>query len=306
MPPKRAVVADLDAYVDRLFHQEGGGGGGGRGGHGGANGDGHGGGGGHAQQQHHGAQQQPHPAQQAPQEAPQQGGVGDFGYTEDMEEERDLAALHDGDDDEGTGEDGNNVEYVPAWIKGGVPHPGHVVQSTAMAVTEPPPITYRMRLPRRLIELGTLSLLQVEAALYCMQMHEKRFPTGERAGWMLGDGTGIGKGRILSAIMYENMLRGRDRAVWVTASPFLATQIRRDVEVIGLPMDILVLKDQKLAGNPDLFGPGPGIMICTYRTLIRTEKAGSISRIDQLISWLGGENWDGVLALDEAHLAKNL
>jgi hypothetical protein len=130
-----------------------------------------------------------------------------------MEEGRDLTALHDGDDNEDTGEDENNVEYVPAWIKGGVPHPGHVVQSTAMAVTEPPPITYRIRLPRRLIESGALSLLQVEAALYCMQMHEKRLPTGERAGWMLGDGTGIGKGRILSAIMYENLLRGTTPAL---------------------------------------------------------------------------------------------
>jgi hypothetical protein len=219
-----------------------------------------------------------------------------------MEEGRDLTSLHDGVYNVATGEDENNVEYVPAWIKGGVPHPGHVVQSTAMAVTEPPPITYRIRLPRRLIESGALSLLQVEAALYCMQMHEKRLPTGERAGWMLGDGTGIGKGRILSAIMYENLLRGRDRAVWVTASPFLANQIRRDVKDIGLPMRVLELKDQPLPYNPNLFRLGPGIMICTYRTLIRTEKAGNISRMGQLISWLGGENWDGVLALDDAGL----
>ena len=254
---------------------------------------------------------------------PPGGGGGDDGYgeggaaaprpdrgedrAEDVEDGRELAALHDGDDEEeGTGEDGNNAEYVPAWIKGGVPHPGHVVQSTAMAVTEPPPLTYRTRLPRRLLESGALSLLQVEAALYCMQMHEKRLPTGERASWMLGDGTGIGKGRILSAIMYENMLRGRDRAVWMTASPFLANQIRRDVKDIGLPMRILELKDHKLARNPNLSGLGPGIMICTYRTLIRAETAGKVTRMGQLISWLGGEDWDGVLALDEAHLAKNL
>jgi hypothetical protein len=114
-----------------------------------------------------------------------------------------------------------------------MPHPGHVVQSVAMAAAEPPPITYKLRLPRRLLDSGALSLLQAEAVLYCMQMHETRLPTGERAGWMLGDGTGIGKGRILASIMLENSLHGRDRAIWVTASPFLATQIRRDARDVG-------------------------------------------------------------------------
>lgn len=157
---------------------------------------------------------------------------------EDSEEEKqegeELAALHDGDDDDDSGENnGANQEYKPARIKGGVPHPGHVVQSVAMAAAEPPPITYKLRLPRRLLDSGALSLLQAEAVFYCMQMHETRLPNGERAGWMLGDGTGIGKGRILASIMLENSLHGRDRAVWVTASPFLATQIRRDARDVG-------------------------------------------------------------------------
>ena len=153
---------------------------------------------------------------------------------EAKQEGEELAALHDGDDDEEVGgSDGANQEYKPARVKGGVPHPGHVVQSVAMAAAEPPPITYKLRLPRLLLESGALSLLQAEAVLYCMQMHEKRLPTGERAGWMLGDGTGIGKGRILASIILENSLHGRDRAIWVTASPFLATQIRRDARDVG-------------------------------------------------------------------------
>ncbi len=51
---------------------------------------------------------------------------------------------------------------------------------------------------------------------------------------------------------------------------------------------------------------GPGLMICTYRTLLGKESGGPVTRIGQLLSWVGGEGWDGVLALDEAHKAKNL
>lgn len=51
---------------------------------------------------------------------------------------------------------------------------------------------------------------------------------------------------------------------------------------------------------------GPGLMICTYRTLLGKESGGPVTRVDQLLSWVGGEGWDGVFALDEAHKAKNL
>jgi hypothetical protein len=58
--------------------------------------------------------------------------------------------------------------------------------------------------------------------------------------------------------------------------------------------------------NPDLSDMGSGLMICTYRTLLGKESGGPVTRVDQLLSWVGGEGWDGVLALDEAHKAKNL
>lgn len=66
------------------------------------------------------------------------------------------------------------------------------------------------------------------------------------------------------------------------------------------------LSDQKLKDNHDLSDMGPGLMICTYRTLLGREAGGSVTRVNQLLSWVGGDGWDGVLALDEAHRAKNL
>lgn len=110
--------------------------------------------------------------------------------------------------------------------------------------------------------------------------------------------------------------------MWVTASPFLATQIKRDVKDVGLRIPILELSKFPLAGRPDLSGEKAGLMICTYRGLLggmkdeegeeddgefggggggaAAEEEGP-SRLGQLISWVGGEGWEGVLALDEAH-----
>lgn len=88
--------------------------------------------------------------------------------------------------------------------------------------------------------------------------------------------------------------------MWVTASPFLAQQIKRDVKDVGLRIKVHELSSQPLKGNANIRRLGPGLMITTYRTLIGQADDGT-KRVDQLISWLGGEDWDGVLALDEAH-----
>jgi hypothetical protein len=39
-----------------------------------------------------------------------------------------------------------------------------------------------------------------------------------RRGWMLGDGTGAGKGRQVAGIILDNWLKGRRRAVWISKS----------------------------------------------------------------------------------------
>jgi hypothetical protein len=110
----------------------------------------------------------------------------------------------------------------------------------------------------------------------------------------------IGKGRILAAVVMENYLRGRDRAVWVTVSGSLSSQIKRDVQDIGLKLPVRELKDYPPGRYPDMKDVGPGLMVTTYHLLLG-RGANGVSRVDQLLSWLGGQEWDGVLALDEAH-----
>lgn len=46
------------------------------------------------------------------------------------------------------------------------------------------------------------------------QQHEILLPSGQRAGFLIGDGAGVGKGRTVAGIILENYLRGRKKSLW--------------------------------------------------------------------------------------------
>lgn len=84
-----------------------------------------------------------------------------------------------------------------------VVHPDPLVQSASMAAVDPPLITYKLHLPRRIIINGLLSSPQLETVVYASQRFEQ-FLTGStfpyRKGFFLGDGAGVGKGRQLAGM----------------------------------------------------------------------------------------------------------
>lgn len=43
-----------------------------------------------------------------------------------------------------------------------------------------------MSIPEEIIDMGHISALQLEAALYACQAHEKRLPSGEKMGYLIG------------------------------------------------------------------------------------------------------------------------
>ena len=47
--------------------------------------------------------------------------------------------------------------------------------------------------------------------------------SGERAGFLIGDGAGVGKGRTIAGIIFENFLQGRKKAIWVRYNDRLPT-----------------------------------------------------------------------------------
>jgi len=53
-------------------------------------------------------------------------------------------------------------------------------------------------LPECCTKLGNqsrLSAIQLETVMYAGQRHGQLLPNGQRAGYFIGDGTGVGKGR---------------------------------------------------------------------------------------------------------------
>lgn len=53
-----------------------------------------------------------------------------------------------------------------------------------------------------------------------------------------GDGAGVGKGRTIAGIIYENHIQGRKKSIWVSVSNDLKFDAQRDFDDIGA--DILV------------------------------------------------------------------
>lgn len=87
------------------------------------------------------------------------------------------------------------VPYVTRKLTSGAEHPAQMVEAATMAAVDPPDITYFPCLQPEIISEGRLSRIQLERVVYAGQRHEQRLFHGERGGFFIGDGTGVGKGR---------------------------------------------------------------------------------------------------------------
>ena len=209
-------------------------------------------------------------------------------------------------------------------IPGAQPHPTKLVQSAAMAVVAPPHPSYRPYLPQRLLTSGILSDAQCESVIYAGEAHAHhlagRYTVDDtydqvsaapedaetavrfRRGWFLGDGTGAGKGRQVAAIILDNWLKGRRRAVWISKSDKLIEDAERDWTAIGgYRSDIVPLSRFRQGASIAL---EEGILFTTYATLRTQAKGDKPSRIQQIIDWLG-RSFDGLVVFDEAHAMAN-
>ena len=232
-------------------------------------------------------------------------------------------------------------------VPGAVPHPTPLVQSGAMAAVPHPMPSYRPMLPERVVTEGRLSDAQLESVILAGQAHERHLaalyrigsgwetvqrvdcegddedgndaaaddevlsePVRFRRGWMLGDGTGCGKGRQVSAIILDQWLRGTKRALWLSQSDKLLEDARRDWCAIGGREDD-VIPLGKVRQGADI-PHTEGILFTTYATLRSPARQGKRSRLDQIVAWLaGGEDHDqrhayqGCIVFDEAHAMAN-
>jgi predicted RNA methylase len=218
------------------------------------------------------------------------------------------------------------ARYAPQRIEieGAQAHPTTLVESLAMASIAPPcPLAdvIDLQLPEQVIREGLLSDAQLETLLMAesafahdlpgrfIENEQNRLVRADegdaarsyRKGYFLGDGTGCGKGRQVAGLILTGWAAGRRKALWVSKSAALIHDAKRDwTDLGGAPTDIHALS--KWTAD-ELIKLTEGILFVTYATLRAVSQKGK-TRLEQVLDWLG-EDYEGVIAFDEAHAMQN-
>jgi hypothetical protein len=235
-----------------------------------------------------------------------------------------LAETEAGADDDGRISDAIYEEYglQAIRISGSQAHPTKLVQSAAMASVAPPKPSYRPQLPANIREL--LSDAQLETLVYAGEAHsdylagawtvDETFDLVSaarddaekavrfRRGFFIGDGTGVGKGRQSAAIILDNWLQGRRKAVWISKSDKLLEDAQRDWSALGMERLLVTPLSRFPQGRPITLPEG--VLFTTYATLRSDDRGEKLSRVKQIVEWLGSD-FDGAIIFDEAHAMQN-
>ncbi|KAI3414926.1 PHD-type domain-containing protein [Psidium guajava] len=198
------------------------------------------------------------------------------------------------------------TDYRPLKLSIGPPHPDPVVETSSLSAVQPPEPTYDMKIRDKLETSRVLSCLQIETLVYACQRHLQHLANGTRAGFFVGDGAGVGKGRTIAGLIWENWHQGRKKALWISVGSDLKYDARRDLDDVGATcVEVHALNKLPYSKlDSKSVGVREGVVFMTYSSLIASSEKGR-SRLQQLVQWCGPE-FDGLVIFDECHKAKNL
>uniref|UniRef100_A0A1S3Z539 Protein strawberry notch homolog 1-like n=2 Tax=Nicotiana TaxID=4085 RepID=A0A1S3Z539_TOBAC len=223
-----------------------------------------------------------------------------------QEEVNEVAIEVEREEDEGGMAGETFMDYRPPKLSIGPPHPDPIVETSSLSAVQPPEPTYDLKIKDDLESSNALSCLQIETLVYACQRHLQFLPNGTRAGFFVGDGAGVGKGRTIAGLIWENWHHGRRKALWISVGSDLKFDARRDMDDVGA-MCVAVHALNKLPYSKldsKSVGIREGVVFSTYSSLIASSEKGR-TRLQQLVQWCGPE-FDGLVIFDECHKAKNL
>ena len=194
--------------------------------------------------------------------------------------------------------------YTPTklTVKNAKSHPADIVESSAMSAVSAPVLTYKPNIPQELIDSGKLSDIQLESISYAGQAFEQKLPNGQRKGFFIGDGTGVGKGRQIAGVILDNFNHGGKKALWISQASGLVEDARRDWKGLGGDAGDVLQYDDEKKKKAGLGAYDKGILFTTYNML--GAPTGE-KHLKAITDWLG-KDFDGVIVFDEAHNMSNI
>ena len=165
-----------------------------------------------------------------------------------------------------------------------VPHPCDLYESENLNAVEYPELKYRLSLPCDVIDGGALSSIQVDTIRRVCQSLQ------QHSSFLLGDGTGTGKGRVLASVAWEFLLTSVvDRIIWISANKGLFKDANRDTTAIS---------GDKLKWG--CFQPEDNLCFASYNDFLNEDKYALIK------SWIDGSHRKCLIMLDECHILRHV
>ncbi|KAJ8425970.1 hypothetical protein Cgig2_009508 [Carnegiea gigantea] len=236
------------------------------------------------------------------------------------EEVNEVAIEVEQEEDEGGPVGETFTDYRPPKISFGAPHPDPIVETSSLSAVQPPEPTYDLLIRDEIEDSNALSCLQLETLVYASQRHLQHLPDESRAGFFIGDGAGVGKGRTIAGLIWENWQHGRRKALWISVGSDLKFDARRDLDDVGATCvegRVFMLASYQIVNymyplnklpysklDSKAVGIREGVVFLTYNSLIASSEKG-FTRLKQLVNWCGTQ-FDGLVIFDECHKAKNL